>query len=135
MNLKLASLLILCASCFAQELPDAPSTVQPPVIQPGPKFFQFRKGPQAPPLATTKQVFKSKVFMSAHLIYTASVITDIQMTHEAKEKWHSEAPVIPVIWGMDYLMYRFICPCESVEAAGYGTYHYLKDLVEYKQNH
>lgn len=121
-------LLVLLYSTMAaaQALPDAPQRVEPAKSA---GFWTFRQSWQDPPLRTNRQVLTSKTFLALHAALAIAIVVDIRHTHGARENWGSEAPVIPALAGMDYLMDRFFTRSFSVEAPIYGIVHYARDAL------
>jgi hypothetical protein len=92
-------------------------------------FWTFRTWKE-PDLRTTKQVFTSKTFIILHAAFAAAVFVDIAHTHGAREKFHSELPVIPAFIGWDFLMDKYVSRSYSVEAPIYGIFHYTRDALK-----
>jgi hypothetical protein len=117
--------LILCGSAFAADLPDAPSKVRSwheikPEPYRGPKFFQFRKGPDAPPF-TNRNVLHSKAFwVQAGFMFAAEELARTR-THSESEPWAAAG-----VMGFSYLGYRFFSPCFTLGMTGSGA-HWLKE--------
>jgi hypothetical protein len=78
MRLTLA-LLLLVGLAFAQ-LPDAPSTTQPP--KPPPKFFAMSRPRLTAPLRTNQQVILSKSFLIVHSTWLASIVFTVEAEHQ-----------------------------------------------------
>ena len=121
---------VLSIACLAQ-VPDAPSKVKtwhtidpkPVVVRSGPKFFQFRKGPNAP-LFTNHNVLHSKAFwIQAAFMVSAEELARTR-THSESEPWAAGA-----VAGFSYLGYRFFSPCFTLGMTGSGA-HWLKEWAE-----
>lgn len=69
-------------------------------------FWTYR-GVGEPPLRNNKQVFRSKLFIGAHVGGAIAMIVACR-NKNSREKWHSEVPAVAAIFGMDYLQFRFI---------------------------
>lgn len=124
--------LLTSVLSHGQSLPDAPSAVRDkPTSQPA-GFWTFRKSPNAPPLRTNRQVFKSKTFLILNGCYVASVITDVEYTHGRAETRVSEYPAMLAIIGLDYVMDRFFTRAYSIEGPIYGIQHYVRDAFKGK---
>ena len=109
--------LLLSLSCLAADLPDAPSATKkstwheiedtkplPHRYCDGPRFFQFRKGPNDQP-ATNKQVFKSKAFwIQSGFMFAAEELAG------TRTGAHSERIAAAGVMGFSYLGYRFFSP-------------------------
>lgn len=129
------SVLILSAASFAQ-LPDAPSTVQPPAPKtweqahgkPA-RFITFRAKFQDPPLRSTKQVFKSPTFLLAQAAMVASMVAACRNPRSG-EDWSSEAPAVGAVIAIDYLGFRFFGGPYAVGPASYATWHYAKAAMK-----
>jgi hypothetical protein len=60
-----------------------------------------------PPLRSNKQVFRSKIFVAAHIGGGIAMIVACRNKNSG-ENWASEIPAVGAIFGMDYLQFRFI---------------------------
>jgi hypothetical protein len=129
--------LALASACFAADLPDAPSKVKDwHVIEPtqlerisnvirtqGPTFFQFRKGPDAPPFPN-RNVLHSKAFwMQAGFMVAAEELARTR-THSESEPWAAAG-----VMGFSYLGYRMFSPCFTLGMTGSGL-HWLKEWAK-----
>jgi len=75
----LITIFLLCSSVVAQELPNAPSTVQPPKSPP--KFFTMSRPKISEPMRTNQEVILSKSFLGAHVAWLGSAIFTVEMQH------------------------------------------------------
>ena len=85
-------------------------------------FWTYR-GAYDPPLRTNQQVFRSKVFVGAHIGGAIAMIVACRNSR-SREDWHSEAPAVGAILGLDYLQFRFIGGPNAVAPAIYEMIHY-----------
>jgi hypothetical protein len=113
--MKYLILVLLVGACWAQSPPDAP---QP---QPKPKtaFFSFRTW-QEPVLKPNKRSWA--IFVAAH----AAEWGALAVANRQKEPWHSEAPAVAAITGLDLLIFKGMSPAMSWEGGVYGVVHYLR---------
>lgn len=125
--MKYAIVFLLCTLPAFAELPDAPSHVKTwhevepkAAVRSGPKFFQFRKGPDAPPF-TNRNVLHSKAFwFQAGFMFAAEELARTR-THSESEPWAAAG-----VMGFSYLGYRFFSPCFTLGMSGSGA-HWLKE--------
>ena len=119
--------LLVAASCFAQ-LPDAPQP-QPgflPYCQvypasdlcPRAHFLTFRKSWQEPALRPSKKCWL--IWAGAHGAAWAA----LALADRRKEAWHSEAPALAAVTGMDFLAFKFISPAMGTFPAAIPIVHY-----------
>ena len=113
----LMTLVVLCCFSLAADLPDSPSATKkstwheiedsrplPHRYCDGPRFFQFRKGPNDQP-TSNKQVFKSKAFwIQSGFMFAAEELARTR-TRSESEPWAAGA-----VMGFSYLGYRFFSP-------------------------
>jgi hypothetical protein len=85
-------------------------------------FWTYR-GFQDPPLRTNKEVFRSKLFLAAHIGGAIAMIVACR-TKNSKEDWGSEVPAVAGLFGMDYLQFRFIGGPNAVAPGVYEMIHY-----------
>lgn len=119
-------LALLTGSLFAQSVPDAPRPQPKPVHHDG--FFTFRGDWRKPALRPNKKSWV--LFATSQAAMWAAVTYDIKHTHGAREQWHSEAPAVAAITGMDFLAFKFFSPSFSVGPPVYVITHYLRDSVK-----
>jgi hypothetical protein len=87
-------------------------------------FWTYR-GWQDPPLRTNREVFRSKVFVTAHVGGAIAMIVACRSKH-SREDWGSEVPAVAAIFGMDYVQFRFIGGPNTVAPAVYEMIHYSR---------
>lgn len=85
-------------------------------------FWTYR-GWQDPPLRNNKEVFRSKVFVAAHVGGAIAMIIACR-TKNSGESWGSEVPAVAAMFGMDYLQFRFVGGPNAVAPAIYEMIHY-----------
>jgi hypothetical protein len=86
------------------------------------RFWTYR-GWEDPPLRTNREVFRSKLFIAAHVGGAIAMIMACR-SRTSKEHWDSEVPAVAAIFGMDYLQFRFIGGPNAVAPAVYEMIHY-----------
>ena len=87
-------------------------------------FWTYR-GLDDPPLRTNKQVFRSKLFVGAHIGGAIAMIVACR-NKNSREKWHSEVPAVAAMFGMDYLQFRFVGGPNAIGAPIYEMIHYSR---------
>lgn len=130
-------LLALAAEDSNAQTIDAPSAVQKelarntaPKLNPAPKFMAFRKGWDAPPLRTNKQVFTAKwSYVVPHILLWGAMAAAVR-NKRSGEDLHSELPAVAAVTGLDFLAMRLIGAPVATGAALYGTDHYLRAAVK-----
>ena len=85
-------------------------------------FWTYR-GAHDPPLRTTKQVFRSKVFVGAHIGGAIAMIVACR-NKRSREDWGSGVSAVGALVGLDYLQFRFIGGPNAVGPAIYEMVHY-----------
>jgi hypothetical protein len=85
-------------------------------------FWTYR-GWDEPPLRDNKQVFRSKLFIGAHVGGAIAMIVACR-NKRSGEAWHSEVPAVAAMFGMDYLQFRFIGGPNAIGAPIYEMVHY-----------
>ena len=85
-------------------------------------FWTYR-GFNEPPLRDNKQVFRSKLFMGAHIGGAIAMIVACR-NKRSGEAGHSEVPAVAALFGMDYLQFRFIGGPNAIGAPIYEMIHY-----------
>jgi len=85
--------------------------------------FWTIRGWQEPPLRSNKQVFRSKVFLAAHVGGAIAMIVACR-TKNSREDWGSEVPAVAGMFGMDYIQYRFVSGPTAIGPAIYEMIHY-----------
>jgi hypothetical protein len=132
----LGLLLVLCFTpAFSQE-PVWPATPQPQPVKTWEQykgkpatFFTFRSNWQAPPLRSNRQTFKSPTFLLSQAAMVGSMIVACR-NRRSGEAWHSEAPAVAGVFGLDYLMARFFGEPFALGPAVYATVHYSQAAVK-----
>ena len=107
---------------IGQYPPLAESGTQPERNLSSVHFWTYR-GAYDPPLRTNKEVFRSKVFVGAHIGGAIAMIVACR-NQRSREDWHSEVPAVGALFGLDYLQFRFIGGPNSVAAPIYEMIHY-----------
>ncbi len=113
--------------CRTVQINDAP---QPAPAEKHVTFWTFRKGPDAAPLRTNRQVLFSKTFLALNGALAASLIVDHHVTHNAREHYDSELPAVAGVIGLDYVADRFFSRVISVGPPVYGIIHYVRDALK-----
>ena len=85
-------------------------------------FWTYR-GLQDPPLRNNKEVFRSKLFLAAHVGGAVAMIVACRAKNSG-EHWGSEVPAVAGIFGMDYLQFRFVGGPNAIGAPIYEMIHY-----------
>ncbi len=85
-------------------------------------FWTYR-GTYDPPLRTNKEVFRSKLFVGAHIGGAIAMMVACR-NKRSREDWHSEVPAVGALLGMDYLQFRFIGGPNAVAPAIFEMVHY-----------
>lgn len=85
-------------------------------------FLTYR-GWGDPPLRTNREVFRSKLFVAAHVGGAIAMIVACRSKH-SREDWGSEVPAVAAMFGMDYLQFRFVGGPNAVAPAVYEMIHY-----------
>ena len=94
-----------------------------PERDPSTVHFWTYRGAGDPPLRTTKQVLRSKVFVATHIGGAIAMIVACR-NQRSREEWHSEVPAVGALLGLDYLQFRFIGGPNAVAPAIYEMIHY-----------
>lgn len=144
------TIFLLCPFVFSQ-LPDAPSTVQPPTCQNGNPFqrgtvgrlvgscpfdkqpevkwggrpdgfFHFSDGRRA--LHPDKSSWA--IFIASHAALWGATVFAVRRHVSSHEEAHSEYPAVAFLTGMDFLAFKTISPVVSVGAPIYGIQHYIR---------
>lgn len=102
-------------------LPESP--VRMIARDPASVHFWTYRGLAEPPLRTNKQVFRSKVFVAAHVGGAIAMIVACR-TKGSKEDWGSEAPAVGAIFGLDYLQFRYVGGPNAIGPPIYEMVHY-----------
>ena len=76
-----------------------------------------------PPLRTNKEVFRSKLFLAAHVGGALAMIVACR-NKNSREDWSSEVPAVAAMFGMDYLQFRFVGGPNAVAPPVYEMIHY-----------
>jgi hypothetical protein len=85
-------------------------------------FWTYR-GADDPPLRTTKQVFRSKLFVATHIGGAIAMIVACR-NKNSSEHWDSEVPAVGAVFALDYLQFRFIGGPNAVGPAVYEMIRY-----------
>lgn len=85
-------------------------------------FWTYR-GWQDPPLRTNEEVFRSKLFVAAHVGGAVALIVACR-NKSSREDWGSEVPAVAAMFGIDYLQFRFVGGPNAVGPAVYEMIHY-----------
>ena len=85
-------------------------------------FWTYR-GFGEPPLRKNKQVFRSKLFIGAHIGGAIAMVMACR-NKRSGEAWHSEVPAVAALFGMDYLQFRFIGGPNAIGAPVYEMIKY-----------
>jgi hypothetical protein len=85
-------------------------------------FWTYRSWDE-PPLRTNKEVFRSKLFVATHVGGAIAMIVACR-NKRSREEWHSEAPAIGAMVGMDYLQFRFVGGPNAIGPPIYEMIHY-----------
>jgi hypothetical protein len=85
-------------------------------------FWTYR-GVDEPPLRTNKQVFRSKLFLAAHIGGAIAMIVACRRKNSG-EDWGSEVPAVAGIFGLDYIQFRFIGGPNAIGPPIYEMIHY-----------
>lgn len=85
-------------------------------------FWTYR-GSADPLLRTNKQVFRSKLFLAAHIGGAIAMIVACR-TKNSGEHWDSEAPAVAALLGLDYMQFRFIGGPNAIGPPMYEMIHY-----------
>lgn len=87
-------------------------------------FWTYRAADE-PALRNNKQVFRSKLFMGAHVGGAIAMIVACR-NKNSREQWHSEVPAVAALFGVDYLQFRFIGGPNAVGAPIYEMFRYSR---------
>ena len=107
------------------QYPPLPESATPQERNPSSVHFWTYRGLQDPPLRTNKQVFRSKVFLAAHIGGAIALIMACRTKHSG-EDWGSEVPAVAAMFGMDYLQFRFVGGPNAVAPAIYEMIRYSR---------
>ena len=107
------------------QYPPAPDS-QIPERRDKPASFWTYRGALEPPLRTTKEVFHSKVFMTAHVLEVGAMVV---ACHHKKsgEEWGQAIPISGVLLGLDYLQFRFVGGANAIAAPIAVTIYYIRE--------
>ena len=94
-----------------------------PQRDPSTVHFWTYRGPADPPLRTNKQVFRSKLFLAAHIGGAIAMIVACRSKNSG-EDWGSEVPAVAGIFGLDYIQFRFIGGPNAIGPPIYEMIHY-----------
>lgn len=96
-----------------------------PERDPATVHFWTYRGWNEPPLRNNKQVFRSKLFVAAHVGGAIAMIVACR-NPRSREEWHSEVPAVVAMFGMDYLQFRFIGGPNAIGAPVYEMIRYSR---------
>ncbi len=106
------------------QYPPLPESREPqPARDPSTVHFWTYRGVDEPSLRNNKQVFRSKLFIGAHIGGAIAMIVACR-TNAHEEEWHSEAPAVGALFAMDYLQFRFIGGPNAMVGPVYEMIHY-----------
>jgi hypothetical protein len=108
---------------IGQYPPSPDSTMTYSKRDPSTVHFWTYRGWQDPPLRNNKEVFRSKVFVAAHVGGAIAMIIACR-TKNSGESWGSEVPAVGAMFGMDYLQFRFVGGPNAIAPAVYEMIHY-----------
>lgn len=95
---------------------------QPPRDPSSVHFWTYR-GWEEPPLRTNKEVFRSKLFLATHL-GGAIAMGVASHTRNSGQTWGQGVPAVAVIFGMDYLQFRYVGGPNAIAPPVYEMVHY-----------
>ncbi len=105
------------------QYPPVPESGTQPERDPSSVHFWTYRGAYDPPLRTNKEVFRSKLFVGAHIGGAIAMMVACR-NKRSREDWHSEVPAVGALLGMDYLQFRFIGGPNAVAPAIFEMVHY-----------
>jgi hypothetical protein len=106
------------------QYPTLPESREPlPERDPSTVHFWTYRGANEPQLRNNKQVFRSKLFIGAHIGGAIAMIVACR-NKRSGEAWHSEVPAVAAMFGMDYVQFRFIGGPNAMVAPIYEMVHY-----------
>ena len=106
------------------QYPPLPESNEPqPERDPSTVHFYTYRGFNEPPLRNNKQVFRSKLFVGAHIGGAIAMVMACR-NKRSGEAWHSEVPAVAALFGMDYLQFRFIGGPNAIGAPVYEMIKY-----------
>jgi hypothetical protein len=127
--------LFLLSSCAFAQLPEAP---QPQHVwartwenvhgKPA-SFVTFRGKWKDPALRSNRQTFKSPIFVLGQSAMFASMIVACRNPRSG-EAWHSEAPAVGALFGLNYLSERFFSGPHALGPAVYAVVHYSRSAAK-----
>lgn len=106
------------------QYPALPESTEPQLQRdPSTVHFWTYRGWDEPPLRNNKQVFRSKLFVGAHVGGAIAMIMACR-NKNSRENWASEIPAVSALFGMDYLQFRFIGGPNALAAPVYEMIKY-----------
>ena len=105
------------------QYPPSPDSGPQPERDPSTVHFWTYRGADDPPLRTTKQVFRSKLFVATHIGGAIAMIVACR-NKNSSEHWDSEVPAVGAVFALDYLQFRFIGGSNAVGPAVYEMIRY-----------
>ena len=104
--------------------PRLPESKMPEAVRdPASVHFWTYRGLQDPPLRSNKEVFRSKVFLAAHVGGAVAMIVACR-TKNSGEDWGSEVPAVSALFVLDYVQFRFVGGPNAMIAPVYEMIRY-----------
>ena len=108
------------------QYPPLPESREPqPERDPSTVHFWTYRGPDKPPLRNNRQVFRSKLFLGAHIGGAVAMVVACR-TKNSGYDWKNQAPAVGAIFGLDYLQFRFIGGPNAIGPPVYEMIRYSK---------
>jgi len=115
-------------------LPPAPRGLPP--VMPGPvHVYTFRKHWNDPPLRSYRKSFTSPWFLVSQGAMFASMVIACRRSQFTGEEFHSEAPWVFSVFGLNLLTDRYLDELYSVGTAAIVTQHYAHAAVSGRVNY
>jgi hypothetical protein len=112
------------------QYPSAPARRGLPPVMPGPvHVYTFRKHWDDPPLRTYRKTFTSPWFLASQGAMFASMVIACRRSQFTGEEFHSEAPWVIGVFGINLLTDRYLDELYSVGTAGIVTQHYVHATI------
>ena len=104
--------------------PPLPESQQlPPYRDPSSVHFWTYRRWQEPPLRSNKEVFRSKLFVAAHIGGAIAMIVACR-SRNSGEDWGSEVPAVAAVFAMDYIQFRLVGGPNAIAPPIYEMIHY-----------
>ena len=101
-----------------------------PSVMPGPvHVYTFRKHWDDPPLRTYRKTFTSPWFLASQGAMFASMVIACRRSQFTGEDFHTEAPWVVGVFGINLLTDRYLDELYSVATAGIVTQHYVHATI------